>query len=263
MRWYRKSRSEYDLAAESTAGRCGRPAPTTISGAPSCDSSWQAAQSAETSSAPRSCISSMKSATPVPTSVATPAASVSSSTRSISMSPESARPLAAGTSMPGCQRSRSLPLVAPVPRPAGPEAARSANALRTPRKSSIRSGARWCGASSRTAMCSAAATGRRSDWSGRASILPVPHSRPIACDRRVLSSTVLPTPRRPVSIRLRSGRPRATRSSTTSKTSSSRPRPASSGGRCPAPGAYGLRTGSTHRTVSGSLVATLDIRRSA
>ena len=29
-------------------------------------------------------------------------------------------------------------------------------------------------------MCSAAATGRRIDWSGRASILPVPHSRCIA-----------------------------------------------------------------------------------
>ena len=50
----------------------------------------------------------MNSAMPVPTSVATLAASLSSSTRSISMSPESARPDAAGTSMPGCQRSRSF-----------------------------------------------------------------------------------------------------------------------------------------------------------
>ncbi len=108
MRWYRKSRSEYDFEADSTAGRCGRPAPTTISGAPVWDSSWQAAHSAETSSGPQSCISSMNRAMPVPTSVATLAASVNSSTRSISMSPESARPIAAGTSMPGCQRSRSL-----------------------------------------------------------------------------------------------------------------------------------------------------------
>ena len=112
------------------------------------------------------------------------------------MSPESARPLAAGTSMPGCHRSRSF--VAAPARPVGSD--RWANALRTPRNASIRSGARWRGASSRTAMCSAAATGRRNDWSGRASILPVPQSRLIACDRSVLSSTVLPTPRSPVSI---------------------------------------------------------------
>ena len=63
----------------------------------------------------------------------------------------------------------------------------------------MRSGARCRGASSRIAMCSAAATGRRIDWSGRASILPVPHSRCMAIDRNVLSRTVLPTPRRPVS----------------------------------------------------------------
>jgi len=36
---------------------------------------------------------------------------------------------------------------------------------------------------------------------------------------------------------LRSGRPRAIRSSTTSNWPSSRSRPANSGGRCPAPGA--------------------------
>ena len=54
-------------------------------------------------------------------------------------------------------------------------------------------------------MCSAAATGRRIDWSGRASILPVPQSRCMAIDRNVLSSTVLPTPRSPVSTMLRSG----------------------------------------------------------
>ena len=46
-------------------------------------------------------------------------------------------------------------------------------------------------------------------------------------------------------LRDRSGRPRDTRSSTTSNVLSSTSRPASSGGRCPAPGAYGLRTGST------------------
>ena len=93
-------------------------------------------------------------------------------------------------------------------------------------------------------MCSAAATGRRIDWSGRASIFPVPHSRCRAIDLNVFSSTVLPTPRSPVSTMLRSGRPRAIRSSTTSNWPISRSRPVSSGGRCPAPGAYGLRTGS-------------------
>src|SRR5690606_11189031 len=108
IRWYRNSRSEYDLLAESTAGRCGRPAPTTMTGSADWLSSWQAAQIAETSSAPRSCISSMKTATPRPTSAASPPTSVSSSTRSISMSPESARPVSAGTSMPGFHRSRSL-----------------------------------------------------------------------------------------------------------------------------------------------------------
>ena len=86
-------------------------------------------------------------------------------------------------------------------------------------------------------MCSAPATGRRMDCAGRASILPVPHSRCRAIERNELSSTVLPTPRNPVSTMLRSGRPRAIRSSTTSNWLSSRSRPASSGGRCPAPGA--------------------------
>ena len=56
-----------------------------------------------------------------------------------------------------------------------------------------------------------------------------------------------PLGRSPVSTTLRSGRPRAIRSSTTSKASSCFARPASSGGRCPAPGAYGLRTGSIGR----------------
>ena len=72
-------------------------------------------------------------------------------------------------------------------------------------------------------------------------------------ERSALSSTVLPTPRRPVSTRERSGRPRATRSSTTSKACSCSSRPASSGGRWPAPGAYGLRTGSTIGGYTASL----------
>src|ERR1700730_5263360 len=110
-------------------------------------------------------------------------------------------------------------------------------------------------------MCSAAATGRLIDWSGRASILPVPQSRCIAIDLNVFSSTVLPTPRNPVSTMLRSGRPRATRSRTTSNWPISRSRPVSSGGRCPAPGAYGLRTGSIHRTVWRDLARALDLAR--
>ena len=87
---------------------CGRPAPTTMTGSPDWLISWQAAQSADTSSGPRSCISSMNTAMPFPTSAASPPRSVSSSTRSISMSPESARPRTAGTSMPGAHWSRSL-----------------------------------------------------------------------------------------------------------------------------------------------------------
>ena len=151
------------------------------------------------------------------------------------MSPESARPFLTGTSMPGCQRSLIF---------ASDGVALSANALSTPRASSTRSGARWCTARSRTARCSAADSGRRRSASGRASILPAPHPARTAIERSSPSSTVLPTPRRPVSTRLRSGRPRATRSRTTSNAPSSRSRPASSGGRWPAPGAYGFRTGS-------------------
>ena len=81
------------------------------------------------------------------------------------------------------------------------------------------------------------ATGRRIDWPGLASIFPVPQSRWMAMDLNVFSSTVLPTPRSPVSTMLRSGRRRATRSSTTSNWPISRSRPVSSGGRWPAPGA--------------------------
>ena len=73
------------------------------------------------------------------------------------MSPESARPVAAGTSMPGCQRSRTF---------ASAGVSRRAKALRTPRTSSIDSWSRCRGPSSRSAMCSAEETGRRSDCSG-------------------------------------------------------------------------------------------------
>ena len=106
-------------------------------------------------------------------------------------------------------------------------------------------GSRCLGVSSRTAIWSAAATGRRIDWSGRASILPLPHSRVMACERIEFNSTVFPTPRSPVSTSERSGRDLATRSRTMSNCASSRSRPASSGGRWPAPGAYGFRIGST------------------
>ena len=247
MRWYRNSRSEYDLLALSTAGRCGSPAPTTSTGSACWPISWNAAQTAETSSGPRSCISSMKMPTPLPTSAASPPTSVSSSTRSISMSPESARPETAGTSMPGLQRSRSLALAG---------ASRWAKALTTPRTWSTSSCCGW--PSSRTAVCRALASGRRSDWSGRASSLPVPQLARTAWLRIALSSTVLPTPRRPVSRTLRSGRPRRMRSSTTSNWRRYSSRPASSGGRWPAPGAYGLVIGSTGAAY-GSVEANLRI----
>ena len=96
------------MLADSTAGRCGSPAPTTITGSPDWLISWQAAQSADTSSGPRSCISSMKIAMPLPLSAASPPRSVKSSTRSISMSPESAGPRTAGASMPGLHWSLHL-----------------------------------------------------------------------------------------------------------------------------------------------------------
>jgi len=132
---------------------------------------------------------------------------VNSSVRSTSRSPESARPRAAGTSMP----KWALTVV-----PLGALGSRIANAFSTLRKSSTRSGARCLGASSRTATCSALAIGRRMDWSGLASSFPVPHSRCSAIDLNVLSITVLPTPRSPVSTMDRSGRDLATRSRTTS-----------------------------------------------
>ena len=49
IRTYRNNRSEYDFDADNTLGRWGSPAPTTMSGAPVWDSSWQLAHSADTS----------------------------------------------------------------------------------------------------------------------------------------------------------------------------------------------------------------------
>ena len=168
------------------------------------------------------------------------------------MSPESARPVDGGPSMAGVQRSISLP-------PRG--LLRSPNALSVASTSLTRSGARCRTDSSRTAACNAPVSGRRRLVSGRASTFPVPHPRSNAFDRSALSRTVLPTPRSPVSTRLRSGRPRSTRSKATSNAPSSASRPASSGGRWPAPGAYGFRTGSTSRTVSTRIARTLDFVR--
>ena len=87
--------------------------------------------------------------------------------------------------MPGCQRSRTF---------ASAGVSRRAKALRTPSTSSIDSWSLCRGPSSRSAMCSAEETGRRSDCSGRASIFPVPQPRAIAAERSWLSSTVLPDP---------------------------------------------------------------------
>ncbi len=109
------------MLALSTAGRCGSPAPTTITGRPDWLTSWQAAHRAETSSGPRSCISSTKTATPLPRSAASPPTSFISSTRSISMSPESARPRTGGTSMPGLQRSLQLRVRPGLPLGEGPD----------------------------------------------------------------------------------------------------------------------------------------------
>ena len=220
------------LARRQDGRQVRQPGPTTISGSARWPTSWQAAHSADTSTGVRSCSSSMNTATPWPRSPARPARSVSSSTRSISMSPESARPRTDGTSMPGCHRRGRGGTRATRP-PAGAASA-WANDFRMP--------SRWFdslsgAASSRIAGCSAAASGWRSERSGRISSLPVPQPRRTADERSALSSTVLPTPRRPVSMIDRSGRARPIRSSRTSKDCSSASRPASSGGRWPAPGA--------------------------
>jgi hypothetical protein len=68
--------------------------------------------------------------------------------------------------------------------------------------------------------------------------------RPISSAMR-FSSTVLPTPRSPISICFFYDHPCLTRRKASSAASSSNAeRPASSGGREPAPGAKGLRSGS-------------------
>ena len=237
------------MLALSTAGRCGSPAPTTMTGSPACPISWHAAHSAETSSGPRSCISSTNTETPLPVSAARPPRSVSSSTRSISMSPESARPRTAGTSMPELQRSRSL---------AAP-ASRSANARTTPSAWSDSSCCGW--PSSRTAWCSALASGLRSRWSGRASSLPVPQPLRTAWLRSALSRTVLPTPRSPVRTRLRSERFFATRSSTTSNARSCSSRPGELGRTLAGAGRVRVPDRVHARTVSGCLADSLDLAR--
>ena len=98
-------------------------------------------------------------------------------------------------------------------------------------------------------MCSALATGRRMDWSGLASSLPVPHRRCSAIDLNVLSSTVLPTPRRPVSTMDRSGLALATRSSTTSNWLISRSRPGELRRPLPGTGRVGVPYGVHDRTL--------------
>ena len=64
-----------------------------------------------------------------------------------------------------------------------------------------------------------------------------------ASSRMRSSSTVLPTPRSPTSIALLAGRPIRARSRAMWTDSISAPRPASSGGGVPAPGAKGFRIG--------------------
>jgi hypothetical protein len=72
-----------------------------------------------------------------------------------------------------------------------------------------------------------------------------------SASRRIWSSrTVFPTPRSPISNMLLAGRPSRRRSRRIRMSSRISFRPASSGGGLPAPGAYGLRTGSM---VIGSL----------
>ena len=106
MRWRTGTAARSSsCCADSTAGRCGRPAPTTISGAAGLGQ--LVAGGAERGHVGRPGCPASRRRTgrcPTPRSAATDAASANSSVRSISRSPESARPRAAGTSMPSCRR---------------------------------------------------------------------------------------------------------------------------------------------------------------
>jgi hypothetical protein len=121
-------------------------------------------------------------------------ASVNSSTGSISMSPESARPVAAGTSMPGCQRPAASRRTGYAQR----ERLEHGEELVDPPR------ARDAGVPARAPPCAArplpagVSTGRAGfDLAGTPE--PADRLRP----QGALSRTVLPTPRRPVSTRLR------------------------------------------------------------
>ena len=152
------------MLADSTAGRCGSPAPTTITGSPDWLISWQAAQSAETSSGPRSCISSMKIADPL-ADVGGQPAEVGEQLDEVDLDVAGV-----GAAAHGGGVDAGAPLLAQLRARAPPRAGRRSRI--TPSTWSTSSLCGW--PSSRTAWCSALDSGRRSRWSGRASSLPVP-----------------------------------------------------------------------------------------
>ena len=165
----------------------------------------------------------MNTAMPLPVSPARPPRSANSSTRSISISPESARPRTAGTSMPGCH-SRPLAGARRV----------CANDLRMPSTCAVSSGAPGeladRGVQRRGQRAARSAVGPGLELAGAPAAA---HGRRA---QRVEQHGLADSAQAGEHDRAL-GRPRTTRSSSTSKPRSSASRPASSGGRWPAPGA--------------------------
>ena len=196
------------MLADSTAGRCGSPAPTTITRQPGlADLVAGRAQRGDVVGAEVLHLVDEDRRCPCPTSAASPPTSVSSSTRSISMSPESARPRDRGHVDAGAPAApAACASGAGVALGEGPDHAQHVvDAVRL----------RW--PSSRTAWCRALGSGRRSHWSGRASSLPVPQRLRTAGRAQRVEQHGLADPAQPGQHqRCARGGPAATRSRTTS-----------------------------------------------
>ncbi len=224
MRGKVNSRSAYDFASPASRGMEGSPPPTSASGS----SRWATRCRAEISASrlrwSRNWISSSKKTTPESASVATCPSATSKSLRSSSRSPESAVPVSASTSIESSKPPGTL----------------TEKALSTPsarRARSLTRSARLIASSTRRDI---RAISWRSSVSWRISLKAGNQPRLRAMSSNVVSSTVLPTPRRPVISMLRSGLPRSSRPSNSSKCRSCSSRPVSAGGLVPAPGVYGL-----------------------
>jgi hypothetical protein len=162
--------------------RSGRPAATIATGRPLRLTAWNAMQIADRAEASRLCISSIRNRAPAPVACATSPISRSRSVRSCSGSPESAMPEAACTS--------SFSWI--------PEGTATLNAFTTPSARSPRSLMRWrrlISRSSRVAM--RANVTRKSGCVPTSCTSVVAQPASLASTSSSISSTVLPTPRRP------------------------------------------------------------------